>query len=243
MEIIRRKFLQEEFISRASDSTYGSVNKEFMYLNVFLTQDMNNMGIFTDQSFIESIVVDDDKQLIFNDLRPNLHKKKWFKVGSKITADTDSKLINLKGYKETNRYKKDFDSKKETYVNFQNFLVEGVSRITEKTNTGTTYVFDAPNDGFIGTPNQTEGLLYQDTLESGTTVTFQTQGINNTNSSLSALTKEGYLMGIISKPEIQNDVFINRAQVSPMEPHLRLSEIETLEHLMNYGNGYFNVVK
>lgn len=50
-------------------------------------------------------------------------------------------------------------------------------------------------------------------------------------------------MGIINKPEIKNDVFIDRGVITPMEPHLRLSEVETLEHLINYGNGYFNVVK
>jgi hypothetical protein len=243
MEIIRRKILREEFTSRKPDASYGQIVDDFIYINVFLNQDIDNMGVFTDEEFIPTTPVAPDKEKIYNDYRPNFEKKSWFKKGSKLTVQTDSKLINLKGYKENARYKEGFDSKKESYVNINNVEIDGVSRITKLEDDEITYVFDAPNNGFIGTSNQTEGLLYKDIDGEGTTVTYQTQGLNETNSSLSAITKEEYLMGIINKPEIHNDVFIDRGEVSPLEPHLRLSEVDTLEHLMRYGNGYFKVVK
>jgi hypothetical protein len=67
------------------------------------------------------------------------------------------------------------------------------------------------------------------------------EGWNETNTSLSALTKEEYLFGIISVPEIQNDVFIDRGKTTVFEKHLKLSGIKNINELVRYGNGYFNI--
>jgi hypothetical protein len=55
---------------------------------------------------------------------------------------------------------------------------------------------------------------------------------------LSASIKEEYLFGIISPPEVENQVFIDRGVVSIMDMHLRLSEIKDLGQLSRYGNGF-----
>jgi hypothetical protein len=212
----------------------------YVYLNIFLTQDIDDMGVFTDAEFIESTTTSVNKKDIYKGYRPNFEKKAWYKAGSKITTTTDSKLHELKGYKSTNRYKKGFDLNKETYTNYKGDDVSGVSRITSNDNE-TVYVFDANNDGVIGSEDQNTGLLYKDYENGVTTVTYNAEGINDTNSSLSAITKEEYLMGIISEPEIKNDVFIDRGETIIAEPHLRLGEIKNLDQLERYGNGYFNV--
>jgi hypothetical protein len=61
--------------------------------------------------------------------------------------------------------------------------------------------------------------------------------------SLSALTKEEYLFGIISPPEVQSDVFIDRGITTVMDKHLRMSEIKNLGQLSRYGNGFYNLTK
>lgn len=242
MDIIKKKILREDIITRKSGGGYGSIDKPYIYINFLLTQTIDNMGVFTDMGFIDAPIDIIDQREILEGYRPNFVKKNWYKVGNKTKASTDSKLDNLKGYKENNRYKVGFDNEKGNYIDFTKHEIIGVSRITEKTDLLTTYVVDANNDGYVGSDLQTTGLLYNEKY-GRTTVSYIPQGVNETNSSLSANYKEEYLMGIISKTETKNDVFIDRGELSVTESHLRLSEIETLEHLINYGNGYFNVVK
>ena len=104
-------------------------------------------------------------------------------------------------------------------------------------------------------PTQTTGIQYKDysastinaiLLPEGidlptTTFRFISEGWNQTNTSLSAITKEEFLLGIISRPEVENDVFIDRGVVPVLDYHLRLSEIKNLGQLQQYGNGYYNI--
>ena len=76
-----------------------------------------------------------------------------------------------------------------------------------------------------------------------TNFNYKGQGWNETDVSLSALTKEEYLFGIISPPEVQSDVFIDRGETTVMDKHLRMSEIKNLGQLERYGNGYYNLTK
>jgi hypothetical protein len=56
------------------------------------------------------------------------------------------------------------------------------------------------------------------------------------------LTKEEYLFGIISPPEVQSDVFIDRGITTIFEKHLKLSEITNLDELARYGKGFYNLI-
>jgi hypothetical protein len=109
----------------------------------------------------------------------------------------------------------------------------------------------------MGTTNQIYGLQYVDYTGKTRSVKINDtsiripltnfryigEGQNETNVSLSALTKEEYLFGIISPPEVKNDVFIDRGVTSVMDIHLRLSEIKNLGQLSRYGNGFYNLTK
>jgi hypothetical protein len=109
----------------------------------------------------------------------------------------------------------------------------------------------------MGTTNQIYGLQYRDysantinsivnginTITQLSNFRYIGEGQNETNVSLSALTKEEYLFGIISPPEVKNDVFIDRGVTSVMDLHLRLSEIKNLGQLSRYGNGFYNLTK
>lgn len=59
---------------------------------------------------------------------------------------------------------------------------------------------------------------------------------------LSKINKIEYLMGIVDTPNINNTIFIDRGSNAAWENHLKLNEIKTLDQLVSYGNGFFNII-
>ena len=187
---------------------------------------------------------------------PNKTLTQYYYYGNNpLTGSTDSKIDDVRSYKRNVPYIAGFNINEESYLNYQgNNTIDGVNRVT---NIGEpkVYVFDAIDDLTIGMPNQTTGIQYKDfsastingdLLPAGidlppTTFRFISEGWNQTNTSLSALVKEEFLFGIISRPEVENDVFIDRGVVSVLDYHLRLSEIKNLGQLQQYGNGYYRI--
>lgn len=182
----------------------------------------------------------------------------YWVYASKITGYTDTKINDVKSYNKITPYITGFDVDKTTYTNYVGATIDGRTRITQQTSGSTTYVFDANNDANIGTPNQSSGILYNDSKigarvvvdEFGgefeipyTKMEYTGEGWNQTNTSLSAVTKEEYLFGITQRPEVFSDVFIDRGDTTVFEKHLRLSEVESLEHLERYNNGFYRLVK
>lgn len=171
-----------------------------------------------------------------------------------ITGVTDSKLDELKSYNQNTPYIPNLDITTQVYNDYENVTVSGVSRVIS-VGDPMVYVFDAPVDANIGTNNQVFGLQYKDYSANTSNQVINGvytsiplanfryigEGFNETNVSLSAITKEEYLFGIISPPEVQSDVFIDRGTTSVMDYHLKLSEIKSLGELINYGNGFYNL--
>lgn len=253
MEVIKRRICREEFISR-NEVNYGEIQKPYIYINFNLMHDIDDMGVFTDYAFIEKVVSGVSKREVLKGLRPSYNIHAWHQSGDILIGRTSSKLNDLKGYKEINRFKIGFDIQKGKYDNFDGRSIDGVSRVISIDEKTTKYTIDGNDDGLLGSEHQNTGILYEDGITNtnsslkfikgkygDTKMSFKAQGLHEGNSSLSAIIKEAYLLGVISEPEIKNDVFIDRGQNTVTENHLRMSEIETLEHLINYGNGYFNV--
>ena len=161
-----------------------------------------------------------------------------------ISGFTDSRKDEVMSYDKNQPYKLGFDMNTQIYTNYTGGTVNGVNRVTSTNPTAFTYVFDVEkNDPNIGTIEQKDGFLF---IETSLTqplhkMVYIGQGWNETNISLSATTKEEYLLGIISRPEIQSDVFIDRGIVTVYEKHLKMSEITNISQLARYGSGYFNM--
>lgn len=289
MEVLKRKILLEDSIDRTLNSpTWGIVTATTFFINVSVMQTIDDMGLFTDMSYISKSNLSQSQPdytiltqklsasgLTFPfmvGLQPlnmtgltetdNITLKypantvsNYYHFGNLvITGSTDSKLDDLRSYNLNNPFIPGFNILTEQYIDYNNVSLSGVSRVV-LTGNPYVYVFDTLDNAQIGTNNQIYGLLYKDfsgltrtvTSDGVTTVIPDTefryigQGINETNISLSALTKEEYLFGIISPPEVQNDVFIDRGVISVMDMHLRLSEIKDLSGLAKYGNGYYNL--
>jgi hypothetical protein len=284
MEVIKRKIYLEDSISR-TDKNWGKLTADTFYINVFLTQNIDNMGLFTDIEFNEKSQTPVNYSILTNKLSSsgitfpfmvgvtptmpqitNPTEKLTVRLPSKVESDfynygnnvltgfTESKIDEVTSYDRNDRYKVGLNIQKEGYLNYKNIPISGVSRVTSNSEPK-IYAIDAEDNLFVGTNNQTTGFLYYDytgtsrqVLIDGnlelvplTTFKYTTEGINNTNVSLSAITKEEYLFGIISQPEVRNDVFIDRTITSVIDLHLRLSEIKNLDNLIKYGNGFYNI--
>lgn len=55
--------------------------------------------------------------------------------------------------------------------------------------------------------------------------------------------KEESKSGVVFKPKIKEEVFIDRKPMSVFENQFRLSNIKSLEGLERYNNGYYNIFK
>ena len=293
MEVIKRKILLEDSTNRTSKDpkTWGVMTATTFYVNILLTQNIDDMGMFTDMDYIVkdenstqpdyTILIDklnssgftfpfmtgafnpyfstvNTQQNLWNVLRyPYKTKDAYYNfVDTVITAYTDSRIEDVRSYAKTNPYRTGFNINAEIYTNYEGISVNGVDRI-KSMDEPKVYVFDTINDINLGTNNQVNGFLFNDFTGSGrtiiidgqkfsrdiTTIRYIGEGFNETNISLSALTKEEYLFGIISPPEVQNDVFIDRGITTVMDMHLRLSEIKNLNGLESYGNGFYKLNK
>lgn len=248
MEVIKKVISLEQGRSRASDASFGTLTATSFFFKIQFTQDVDDMGMFTDYAFQPAMTLNRDLTMEEKFLRlPGAEAFHWYENGGQITGFTDSKIEGLRSYNPSNPYVVNFDIERENYNNFSGTPINGVSRITNVSGDVITYTYDAKNDLNIGTLGQTTGILYEEDITSATDdvtlMRYQAEGWNMTNTQLSAIVKEEYLMGITTYPEIENDVFIDRGVVTVMESHLRMSEVESLDHLLRYGNGFYNVVR
>jgi hypothetical protein len=84
---------------------------------------------------------------------------------------------------------------------------------------------------------------YYDYLD-GTTIFFQqSSGFTNNNLTNKPITKEEVLLKVIDQPQIQTNVFVERGKNSAYEKIQRLGEVDNLGDMINYGYGFFSVVK
>lgn len=285
MQIIKRKILLENSTSREPDSTYGTLTATSFYFKILLTQNVDDIGLFTDILYIpqsDLSINQPDYTLLINKLSTNgitfpfmsggtpvsgvtidntttlrlpsyLENDFYNYAFGRVSGYTDSKLDLVKSYSNINPYLPNFYVNSEIYNDYLNNIVNGgdvVINIGEPTK----YTFNiSKTDINSGTTNQNNGILYSDytgqtrniggNLINITDFNYLGEGWNQTNISLSALTKEEYLWGIVEKPIVESDLFIERGVVTVMENHLRLSEIESLNHLENYGNKFYNLDK
>jgi len=78
----------------------------------------------------------------------------------------------------------------------------------------------------------------------GMTIFYQpSSGLTAENLTAQPITKNETLLKAIDQPQIQTDVYIERGKNSAYERVQRLGEVDNLGDMINYGYGFFNVVK
>jgi|TARA_R110000822_G_scaffold41315_4_gene112343 hypothetical protein len=179
----------------------------------------------------------------------------YYAPAGPVTGFTSDKLSRVRGYTLINPYQIGFDTESSSHLDTYGIATNTVSRVTGLLNP-TAYTIDAKADAFIGTPLQSTGIQYststqtRDYTDGANTFTIpvtnfkiQGEGWNPTNVSLDGLIKQEYLLKKVFPPEVESDVFIDRGTNNVSENHLRMSEIESLDHLLKYGNGFYNIIK
>lgn len=289
MEIIKRKIFLENSVDRTLNSpTWGVMTATTFYLKINLTQNIDDMGLFTDIDYIpkDGKVESQPDYKLLNDklsasgitfpfmtgatspkmtgitgtnkftLRmPDKVISNYYVYGNTtVTGLTESRIDELKSYDILNEYKVGFDMYTETYRNYKNISLTGVSRV-HSMDEPRIYVFDTIADSNIGTDKQVYGIKFLeytgtsrnvviDNIQSQINLnsfSYMSEGWNETNISLSAITREEYLFGITTPPEVQSDVYVDRGKTSVLDMHLRLSEIKDLGELSRYGNGFYKL--
>ena len=77
MDIIKRKILLEDSTDRTYNSpTWGSITATSFYINVILTQNVDDMGLFTDMSYITNI----------NNSSPDYSTANWKQLTDKLSS-------------------------------------------------------------------------------------------------------------------------------------------------------------
>ena len=142
-----------------------------------------------------------------------------------ITGSSSSRLTELRKYTITNVFA-------QQYVSGGTYLNDGVDYPNSISGVSIVY--------FLG------GIRYVDLLvgyNSGTTFSFTGQGYANPIFIDVPIYKDMNKENIISNPEIANDVFIDRQEISAFDQNYRLEYIGSLVDLTTYaGGGFFNIV-
>jgi hypothetical protein len=141
-----------------------------------------------------------------------------------ITGTTsNSRLIELKKYKVTDEFT-------EQYFGNGSMSTNGVDYQDSISGISVTYYID--------------GIKYIDNV-TGNSTTFQyfPQGISELNFTNKKYYKDFNKENIIGLPNIKNDVFIERQQLSAFNDNYKLQFINNLVDLTTYAGGkYFNIV-
>lgn len=84
---------------------------------------------------------------------------------------------------------------------------------------------------------------YYDYID-GTTIFFQmSSGFTENNLTERPITKDEVLLKVVDQAQIQTNIFVERGKSSALERIQRLGEVDNLGDLLNYGYGFFSVVK
>lgn len=291
MGVTKVKILLEDYISREPNSSYGTLTATSLNVNVFLTQELKDIGMFLDSPTIPydvnypplsynpipqkllnygnanfNFIIQPGSNFYptgtnYSDIRYKYKPQIEYYTNNIIVSGlTEDRLENVSsyGYTGNTKYIPGFDISSGLYYNYVNTLINGITRIISINDYNPIiYTEDGDiNDPNLGTPLQAEGILFKTYTGQTRTVYnpvttveqipltkmyYHGQGVNETNSTLSALTIQEYLLHITQKPKVYSDLFIDRGETGVLQSHLQMSEIITLEQLVNYGNGYYNI--
>lgn len=143
-----------------------------------------------------------------------------------VTGECTSRLLELRKYTISNTFNAQ-------YFTGGTYTVDGVDTNVSIPNLRIVY--------YLG------GIKYIDLLSgstSGSTFSFVTQGYTNPNFINKPVYKDPNKENIISNPEISDDVFIVRQELSAFDGNYRLEYIRNLADLTTYAAGnFFNIVK
>lgn len=126
------------------------------------------------------------------------------------------------------------------------YMAIGGSRIGELRQYGTTVfsgITTGTTDNVTWSGYTIDGLYYRDRSDGYTMITGNTTGFTKEEVVNYVITRNEHFLGFIDDPQVYSDIFVERGKQGVMENNLRLGEIDNMDELEIYGNGYFKVRK
>jgi len=233
-------------------NSFGQKIVNTIDISLFLTQDIDDMGLFTDQSFIPKTPLLNKKPIGFNSFQygrlAGAPLNFYFSNVATVTGTTDDGIL-----KQVKSYRKD-SSGNDIYVPnlnvsqdpknvFNGVLTDSLTYTTYKIganknniqNTGV--LFTTYKDIFVKTNDEFGKSLTYNKTE----FTASNGGWNQYNTSLSANIKKEEYLGVVFKPEVKSVVFINRGIADIFERHSILSEIKTTNDIDTNRGGFIRI--
>ena len=107
---------------------------------------------------------------------------------------------------------------------------------------GVIGTFHGPDSSGLFTSYTINDILYYDYPDGTTIFLVEQSGFTNDTIVCSAITKDEVLLKVISEPEVQSNVFVERGKLSGLERIIRLGEVDNIGDLEKYGYKFFNIV-
>lgn len=248
-----------EFIFNA----FGEKQENTIDINLFMTQKFEDIGVYTDMDFVEQRKTDSPPVIPpnynpFMGRLPGVPENFYYTPPVTVTGETNDNQLNYvkslrldnnnqpiyTPYLNVSKNKETiFDGVIEETPDFIKYIIGGGLDLMGGTN-ATNISFN--NITTYGVEYITFKKEFIKTINNNNqTVTFKkTQfsanygGKNQNNIGIYANLKQEEFLGIVFKPEISSEVFINRGIADIFERHGLLSEMRSTDDIDNFRGGY-----
>jgi hypothetical protein len=253
MEVVKIKRCIENYVKRVDSNTYGDIIDETINLNILLTQKMDDQGVFTDAPFKPLLPYLTQRPTTLGDFNSFTYGRipkapLSFYINDPIRVEGTSDDGNLPN---VSSYRVDPVTGNPIYVNNLDMTSNSdliFTGVINQDNEKLHYVLGADKDDINNT-----GVHYitffneyvnkvnnEGKLERYLKTDFYSDvnSINENNVTLSALTKQEEYLGLVFKPEVDSEVFINRGVADIFERHALLCELKTTNDIDTNRGGF-----
>jgi hypothetical protein len=221
-------------------------------ISLFITQKIDDMGIFTDKPYVPKDTLLSIKPQGFNSFTygrlAGAPVEFYYKDNISISGYTDDSLLSqVKSYRKDisgdDIFVPNLNTSDDTKNIFNGVISEDTEKIIYKIGAN---VNDINNTGIEYTTFKNKYTKKVDDL--GKNLSYKTTifeydngGWNQYNTTLSATTKKEEYLGVVFKPEVESVVFINRGIADIFERHSLLSEIKTTNDIDTNRGGFIRI--
>jgi len=221
-------------------------------VNIYLTQNLDDIGIFTDKDYTPKDTLLTEKPNNFNSFSygrlAGAPLNFYYSNTLQVTGNTDDSLLRqVKSYRKNSNgediYVPNLNTSNNPKEEFSGVLSENSERIIYKISANIN------NITTTGIEYTTYKKLITKTIDdfgfnrsyNRTVFKVLNSGWNTYNTSLNASIKKEEYLGVVFKPEVDSVVFINRGVADIFERHSLLSEIKTTNDIDTNRGGFIRI--
>lgn len=231
---------------------FGQKIKNTIDVDIFMTQNIDDMGIFTDMPFVPSEETLAEKPIGFNSFTygrlAGAPVSFYYTEPFSFTGNTDDSFLNqvaslILSNSGGNTFTPNLNTSYDPQNNYNGVLYDDSEKTVYKLGANPN---DISNTGikFTTLKNEYDKKVNELGKNESYNVTFfesDNGGWNQTNTSLSAISKKEEYLGVVFPPEVDSAVFINRGIADIFERHALLSEIKTTNDIDTNRGGFIRI--